>query len=190
MTFHSTFKALAGLIAISVPLLAHHPFSSEFDGDKPVTLTGQVQDLMWSEPHLTFTLAVPTGNLSGDWTLEGASSITLKKRGFTESMLKNGDTVTVRAFRALNGAQTASARSVMLASGASFSLSDPQEDGGPAPVISGSVIPTSGDMTTFAQNDGPREIPGSATTTPMVILLGGFALIAAFLVRQAQAHDY
>ncbi|MEO5923013.1 MAG: DUF6152 family protein [Bryobacteraceae bacterium] len=186
MTFHSLFfsrsRLFAGIFVVSLPLLAHHPFSSEFDKEKPLTLKGQVQEVAWTEPHLTFTVTVPTGDLNGTWKMEGASSITLKKRGFAEAMLKNGDTVTVRGFRALNGSQSVSARSVTMADGKGYSLSDPQEDGGPVPTISGSVTETPG--ATFADTTGGLQ--RISNSEPFVILVGGFALIAAFVLRTAQ----
>ena len=46
----------AGILFLaSLPLLAHHPFSSEFDANKPMTLTGTVTKVDWSDPTRTYT---------------------------------------------------------------------------------------------------------------------------------------
>ena len=41
----------AALLTASVPLLAHHAFSAEFDANAPVTLRGPVTRVEWINPH-------------------------------------------------------------------------------------------------------------------------------------------
>ena len=38
-------------ISVTVPLLSHHAFSSEFDANKPVKLKGTVSRIEWINPH-------------------------------------------------------------------------------------------------------------------------------------------
>ena len=42
--------SLAALIA-SVPVHGHHAFAAEYDRDKPITLTGAMTKLEWTNPH-------------------------------------------------------------------------------------------------------------------------------------------
>jgi len=42
--------SLAVLLS-QVPLRAHHAFAAEYDRDKPVTMTGTVTKLEWTNPH-------------------------------------------------------------------------------------------------------------------------------------------
>ena len=84
------------LLFSSLPLLAHHSFSSEFDAKKPVTLTGTISKVDWSEPHAYIYLNVK--NESGkteEWKLETASPVFLKQHGVMESSLKKGEQLTV-----------------------------------------------------------------------------------------------
>jgi hypothetical protein len=127
-------KALVGLAVLALPLLAHHEFSAHFDKDKPVTLTGIVQGVTWSEPHVMFTLNVPMDGAKGDWSLEAASPSTLKKQSFDQSNLKEGDPVTVHAYQALDGSMKASARSIEVQGGRAYVIGD-KDDGGPAPEV-------------------------------------------------------
>src|SRR5262245_15887826 len=45
-------SALVILVLMGAPrVFAHHPFSSEFDRNKPVTVTGTVASFEWRDPH-------------------------------------------------------------------------------------------------------------------------------------------
>src|SRR5438105_15090875 len=39
------------LLVAALPLQAHHPFTAQYDPDHPVTLTGTVTKVEWSNPH-------------------------------------------------------------------------------------------------------------------------------------------
>ena len=49
---------VAALLAAGMPLMAHHSFAAEFDGKKPVTLTGYVTKVEWTNPHVWFYMDV------------------------------------------------------------------------------------------------------------------------------------
>jgi hypothetical protein len=85
---------------------------------------------------VTFTVTSKEGKNTIEWKFEGADPATLEHQGWKQgSTMKIGDSVTVEAYRALDGSMSASARSVRLANGKSLSISDPKEDGGPAPKL-------------------------------------------------------
>jgi len=43
--------ALLVLLLAARPLIAHHAFAAEFDADKPITLTGPVTKVLWTNPE-------------------------------------------------------------------------------------------------------------------------------------------
>jgi Family of unknown function (DUF6152) len=100
--------------------LAHHSFAAEFDADKPVTLKGIVVKWEMMNPHGWITVDVTGPN--GDkvrWMVETSNPNGLMRLGWTKNSLKPGDQITVEAYRAKDGSNTANAARVTLADGRS-----------------------------------------------------------------------
>jgi hypothetical protein len=111
--------AAAMMFFLGQNLLAHHSFSAEFDSTKPVTLTGIVTKVEWTNPHTWFYIDVKdeSGGETRNWGLEMGSPNALVKLGWTRNTLKTGDTVTVNGFLAKSGKPKANAKSVKLSDG-------------------------------------------------------------------------
>lgn len=129
------------LIGLTIPLAAHHPFNTEYDASKPVTLTGSIQNVDWMDPHVTFTLKVMDPANPGEWKLEAAKPSFLQDHEITEATFRTGAMVTVQAFRSRSDTLKASARAIKLPSGQTYAVADSMEDGGPQPVVSDAAQP-------------------------------------------------
>lgn len=109
----TTFAALLAAfgLALSVPLVAHHAVGGEFDPDKPVTVTGTVTKIDWTNPHarIHFDVPGPNGTVTS-WSVELAARNVLERMGWRISSLKVGQQITVRGDHARNGAPVLNAR--------------------------------------------------------------------------------
>jgi len=116
------FKLAVALVGVGLllafrPVVAHHAFAAEFDSDKPVTLTGTVTKVEWTNPHTWFYIDVKdqTGKVT-NWGLEMGSPNGLMRNGWTRNSMKIGHEVTVEGSRARDGSNHANARAVILKS--------------------------------------------------------------------------
>jgi len=95
---------------------AHHSFSAEFDAEKPITLTGIVTKVEWTNPHVWFYINVKDSE-SGEvanWGAEMGPPHGLQRRGWRRDTLKIGEEVTVEGYLARNGSKRVNARQVTL----------------------------------------------------------------------------
>ena len=107
-----------GVMAIALPLLAHHELRAEFDEQKPVSLRGIVTRFEWNNPHAFLYVDVKDANGEiVNWAVEWASPLELRRAGWTRDALKVGDSVTVEGWLARDGSKLASGRTIVLASG-------------------------------------------------------------------------
>ena len=111
------FTGLA-LAAVSTSVAAHHAFSAEFDGNKPVVLKGTVTKMEWLNPHCWLHMDVkgPDGKVV-TWMVEGGAPNALLRRGFTKTSVPIGAEIVVEGFQAIDGANRANGRELTLADG-------------------------------------------------------------------------
>ena len=116
--------ALLGFVCLSLgalPLLAHHSFEAEFDGDKLMTFTGVLTRLEWENPHGWFYLDVKDskGQVT-NWAFEIAAPNVLRRfdEGIRQYFLNNqGKVLSVTASPAKNGSSRAAAERVKFMDG-------------------------------------------------------------------------
>lgn len=109
--------AVVGVLAVSVPLLAHHG-SAAYDTDKKITLKGTVTRWVWSNPHCVLQLDVTddSGHVVR-WVAETENPSTMIRVGWLEKSFKPGDQVTVTALPVKSGAPVGRIIEVVLSNG-------------------------------------------------------------------------
>jgi hypothetical protein len=114
------------LIAGGASVFAHHSFAAEYNASAPLTLTGVVAKVDWTNPHSYVYLDVK--DASGQvvtWAFEGYPPNTLKRTGFTRDTVKVGMTITITGWRARTSAPRAAGREITLPDGAKVFLGPP-----------------------------------------------------------------
>ncbi|HEY3517382.1 MAG TPA: DUF6152 family protein [Gammaproteobacteria bacterium] len=112
--------------------VAHHSFAAVFDGDKPVTMTGQVTDVEWTNPHFHFSIDVkdPAGAVTR-WRFEGYPPNMLVRQGWRrDETLMPGATVTVEGWASRDDATLGAVRWVTFADGKKLAGGPPAGTGG------------------------------------------------------------
>jgi hypothetical protein len=114
----SVLVAGLALLVPAVPVFAHHSFEAEYDSKKPLTVSGVVTKLEWTNPHARFYVDVKdeSGKVI-NWNFELGSPNVLRRQGWTREALKVGDQVTVEGYMAKDASNLANARRVTLADG-------------------------------------------------------------------------
>ena len=106
------------VLLAGVQAAAHHSFAAEFDAERPVTLKGTVVTWEMMNPHGWITMDVPgPDGRTGRWMVETSNPNGLMRLGWSKRSLKPGDEITVEAYRAKDGSNTANAARVTLADG-------------------------------------------------------------------------
>jgi hypothetical protein len=128
----------AGAIA-ALPAAAHHSFGAEYDVNQPITLTGVLTKIEWTNPHTHIYLDVKDerGTVV-NWQLEGYPPVALHRIGWRRDVqMKLGDTVTVSGWRARDGGSWGHSREITLPNGEKLMFGPPAGtgDGGGSPAV-------------------------------------------------------
>ena len=120
--------ASLGLLVGAVPALAHHAFAAEYDGDKPIDLTGVVTKARWVNPHswLYFDVKGSDGTVT-NWGVEMGAPNALAGKGLLKTDLQPGAAIHVTGYRAKNGGPYGYAVAVTLPDGRTFQTGGAQD---------------------------------------------------------------
>ena len=97
--------AAVAALSCTLPIIAHHSFTAEFDSGKIVTLRGVVSKVDWINPHIFVYVDVKdsTGKIT-TWELQSLPPLFFRGSGLTKDvLLSNKQEVTVTANPAKDG---------------------------------------------------------------------------------------
>src|ERR1700694_3007782 len=105
-----------------LPVGAHHG-AAGYDSNKVSTLKGTVTEFRFQNPHAQIFLDVRDSPAkTQNWMLEAVGIATLSRSGWSKSILKSGDEITVSGNPAKNGSPSMRLTKVVLASGKELGL--------------------------------------------------------------------
>jgi DNA/RNA endonuclease YhcR with UshA esterase domain len=110
---------IAGMMLMLVaPVANAHHSTSMYDMEHPSTFKGTVTRVEWTNPHGYIYLDVKNDKGGVDeWAMEINSPNFLRHNGWTSSIVKPGDVITITGGAAKSGAKTMRCTSVVLADG-------------------------------------------------------------------------
>ena len=80
-----------GVLVTSLPVIAHHAFSAEFDSTKPVQLRGTITKMEWINPHAWMHIDVTNDDGAVDsWMIEAGPPGALVRRGWRKDSVAPG----------------------------------------------------------------------------------------------------
>ena len=122
---------VAGVLAARLAA-AHHSFAAYFDGQKAVTLTGEVANVEWTNPHFHFSIDVKGADGAvARWRFEGFPPNMLVRQGWRrDETLTPGATITVEGWAARSEPNAGAARWVTLPDGRKLAAGPPAGTGG------------------------------------------------------------
>jgi hypothetical protein len=122
----------AAVLLLAGSAAAHHSFAAEYDGTRPVTVSGTVARIDWTNPHIHFYLDVKndTGGVT-QIKFEGYPPNMLIRQGWKRGeTLKPGEAVTVFGWRGREDPTIAAARQVTWPDGRKLAAGPPAGTGG------------------------------------------------------------
>jgi len=91
-------RVLALVVSVSIaaggPALAHHSFAM-YERGKTLTLSGTIKEFAWTSPHVSIQVTPDNGSPAVTWFIEGSSPSVLVRGGWTSTLLKPGDKVSI-----------------------------------------------------------------------------------------------
>ena len=107
---------LVAFLGVVLPAAAHHSFPAQYDIDKPISLTGKVTKVEWTNPHIfIYADVTDASGAVASWAFEMGGPNALLRQGWKRDSLKPGDSVTFEGSLARDGSKLVNARSVTMA---------------------------------------------------------------------------
>ncbi len=120
MDRHRTDETVSRLSFLAVALLlplatsGHHSFPEHFNTSQIAEIEGEVIEVRWSNPHVSFTMRTVTGEI---WKVESNSIRGLEGREISRDVIRVGNRFRLAGFPARDGSHELYTSNILLADG-------------------------------------------------------------------------
>ncbi len=120
MDRHRTDETVSRLGFLAVALLlplatsGHHSFPEHFNTIQIAEIEGEVTEVRWSNPHVSFTMRTVTGEI---WKVESNSIRGLEEREISRDVIRVGNRFRLAGFPARDGSHELYTSNILLADG-------------------------------------------------------------------------
>ena len=121
---YRTLLALAALAVsigvATVPLAGHHSISAVFDTQKKITLSGELLEIYWVNPHIQLRMKSKNGDGTVQtWRVEGSPPSWYRRVGVNKSTFSKriGEAITINGLPAKDGSTYGYMQRVTFANG-------------------------------------------------------------------------
>ena len=120
MDRHRTDEIVSRLGFLAVALLlplatsGHHSFPEHFNTSQIAEIEGEVTEVRWSNPHVSFTMRTVTGEI---WKVESNSIRGLEEREISRDVIRVGNRFRLAGFPARDGSHELYTSNILLADG-------------------------------------------------------------------------
>jgi hypothetical protein len=106
--------AAALMLCAASAIEAHHSFAAQYDNNKPITVTGALTKLEWTNPHVYIYIDVTDAATKKvtNWAFEMGPPHMLQKSGWKKNALQTGELLAIEGWLARDGSHSANARRV------------------------------------------------------------------------------
>jgi hypothetical protein len=114
----------------AMPALAHHSFAAAYNLQNPIEITGSIVDVRLTNPHSHFFVDIV--NAKGEtehWKIEAGTPSGMIRNGYSPKIIKKGDIVTIKGFRARDDSTNGMLRELVTSDGTVYGMFGPQEGG-------------------------------------------------------------
>ena len=121
---------IPALVALAVPLWAHHALVAAYDMNQMITVKGTIAKVLLENPHSWFLLDVKDANGKVEqWSFEAGTPSGMLRNGYRPNLIKPGTEVVIKGYRARDTSQKKGMlRELTTPDGKTFGLFGPQEN--------------------------------------------------------------
>ena len=124
-------SALCCALAWSLPASGHHSFAAAYNMENPIEIVGRIVEVRLTNPHSHFFLDVEDAN--GDlarWKIEAGTPSGMIRNGYSKEVIKTGDLVTIKGFRARDDSNNGMLTELITADGTVYGMFGPRQGPG------------------------------------------------------------